>query len=126
MRAILIVEDDPDDVTLLVHALRRAGVTNPLAVCASAEEARAAVSRELPALLVVDVSLETGETGLDLLTWVRAQPAPLGEVPAVVLTGAPDISQLADDHPIGAVFCPKAMPLDLLAAVIQTHLRDAP
>ena len=87
---ILVVEDEPDDISFILRATSRANIVNPLVIKATAAEARAYVQSlhhdVLPVLCVVDVYLPNGESGLDFLAWLRRQPPPLGELPSMIFT----------------------------------------
>ena len=81
-RHVLIVENDEDGRALLETVLRRGGLR--VTVAASAEEARAALARELPEAVVCDIGMP-GESGLSLVRWLRAQPA-APRLPVLALT----------------------------------------
>jgi len=58
----------------------------------SAEDARRAIPTLASSVLfLLDVHLSGNESGIDLLRWLREQPPPLGDTPAIMLTGS--------DHP---------------------------
>jgi CheY-like chemotaxis protein len=81
---LLVVEDDADAREMLVMVFERSGAT--VTTAASAEEAREAVRRATPDLLVCDIGLP-GEDGYELIRKVRALEADQGfRVPAMALT----------------------------------------
>jgi len=90
--SIVLVEDDANDAVFVRQALEAAQITNPLVQFTSAEHARREIAAFAPVVLfLLDVHLSGNESGIDLLRWLREQPAPLGETPAIMLTGS--------DHP---------------------------
>jgi len=82
---ILQIEDDPNDIFLFQHAMRWAGVTNPIQVASDGQQAidyLAGVGRfadrnafPLPCLILLDLKLPYVR-GLDVLKWIRQQPGP--------------------------------------------------
>jgi CheY-like chemotaxis protein len=82
MNPILHVDDDPNDVFLLQHAMRKARVANPIQVVTDGQQAidylRGAGKfgdREtfpLPCLVLLDLKLPH-VMGLDVLKWIRQQ-----------------------------------------------------
>jgi len=106
--AIVLIEDDPDDVFFVSHALDRALINNPIVVFDTVERAR----RELlasqtllkPALFIIDMCLPGGLTGLDFLLWLRQQRSWLGSTPAMMLTGSKDPQHRSDSELLGSVY----------------------
>src|SRR5215217_5373296 len=75
---IVLVEDDPNDVFFVRRALQNAHITNPLMVFETVEQARQGVGGfqmhvHNPVLLILDLYLPGGESGLDFLRWLRKQ-----------------------------------------------------
>ena len=107
---ILLVEDDPNDVTLIKAALETAEVDNPLHVLTSAEEAIAYLAGEgeyqnrelhpIPRVIFLDLNLP-GKSGHDVLEWMGKQQA-LKEVVRIVLTGSADPADLRKAYQLGA------------------------
>ena len=87
--SIVIVEDDANDAFFVRHALEAAQMSNPLVQFTSAEHARREITTSASVVLfLLDVHLSGNESGIDLLRWLRDQPPPLGETPAIMLTGS--------------------------------------
>lgn len=64
----VIVEDDPNHSERLVNLLKR--IDQPievLSICASVDEAMLAIDKHHPELIFLDIELQGGETGFDLL-----------------------------------------------------------
>ena len=102
--AILLAEDDPNDVLLFRRAFQRAGFPNRLVVLNDGEDAQRYLKGEgeygnrttypLPVLLLLDLSMPR-LGGVELLQWVRTQPD-LQHLPVIILTSstfAPDLAQ---------------------------------
>lgn len=89
MRPILLVEDDPNDAMLVRDTLEQVHLINDIDVAVTVDAARAYVKRKMPALIIADIHLP-GESGLDFLHWLRDQPAPLGNVPVIMMSVSTD------------------------------------
>ena len=109
MKTILQVEDDPNDVFFLKHALKRAGVANPIRVVNDGREAidylKGAgkfADRDqfpLPGLVLLDLKLPH-VMGLDVLKWIR-QESGLSLV-VVLLTASAEEVDIASAYRLGA------------------------
>jgi len=109
MKPILQVEDDPNDVFLLQHAMAIAGVTNPIQVATDGQQAIDYLSgagkyadREqfpFPCLVLMDLKLPH-VTGLNVLKWIRQQPGPALVV--VMLTASAEDADIAAAYRLGA------------------------
>ncbi len=107
---ILLVEDNADDVTLTKWALFEAGLSNPVHVVSTAEEALAYLSGSdkyadrtcfpLPKVMFVDLKLP-GKSGHEVLRWIAGR-ADLQHVLRVVLTGSEDPSDRKLAQELGA------------------------
>lgn len=93
---ILQIEDDPNDVLLLKHALRRAGLSLTVRVARDGREAIDYLTRScsrsecadhpFPELILLDLKLPR-TSGLEVLEWIRAQ-AKLKVMPVIVLSSS--------------------------------------
>jgi two-component system response regulator HydG len=79
----LIVEDDPNSLSGLAAILQADGFS--VDVAPTLGEARAALTRFIPDVVLIDLNLPDGK-GLDLLHYLPQQP-PEGMVPVIVMTG---------------------------------------
>lgn len=127
--AILVVEDNPDDVLLLQRAFRRANLPNPLQVVGDGQAAldyltgsppyHDRASYPVPGLVLLDLKLPK-RTGHEVLAWIRAQPG-LRRLPVAVLTTSresPDVNRAYD---LGAnSFLTKPVEFDELVALVTT------
>ena len=108
MKTILQVEDDPNDVFFLQHAMKKAGLTNPIQVAQDGQEAidylkgiGKFADREkfpLPCLILLDLKLPL-IMGLDVLKWIRIQPTALV---VVMLTASGEDADIAMAYHLGA------------------------
>ncbi len=109
MKTILQVEDDPNDVFLLQHAVRKAGVANPIQVVSDGRQAidylkgagKFADRKKFPfpGLVLLDLKLPQ-VMGLAVLKWIRQQPWPALTV--VMLTASAEKSDITDAYSLGA------------------------
>ena len=81
---ILVVENDRDYLELLITLLGHCGAH--VFTARTVVEAKNAAKTAPPDVILCDLRLD-GDFAVDFLTWLRAQPAPLGDVPAVAMTG---------------------------------------
>ncbi len=136
--AILLVEDNDDDVFLMKHALTSAGVANPVYVV---EDGAAAVDYlsgtgpyqdrkkfPLPAIVFLDLKLPL-MSGHEVLAWIRGQRQLEGLL-VVVLTSSHEASDVRRCYSMGAnSYLVKPLTaqqlLDLAKALNWTWLRRA-
>jgi CheY-like chemotaxis protein len=109
MRTILQVDDDPNDVFLLRHAMKKVGLTNPVQVATDGRQAIGYLKgagkfadREkfpMPSLVLLDLKLPY-VMGLEVLKWIRRQP---GAAPIVILlTASAEDADIASAYKLGA------------------------
>jgi CheY-like chemotaxis protein len=109
-RALLLIEDNQDDVFLMKRALKAARVMNPLYVVEHGQEAvdylggaGKFANREsypLPAVVFLDLKLPF-ISGHDVLAWIRRQKE-LESLVVVVLTSSNEASDLSRCYSLGA------------------------
>jgi CheY-like chemotaxis protein len=109
MKTILQVDDDPNDVFLLQHAMKKVGVANPIQVVSDGQQAidylqgagKFADRRRfpLPCLVLLDLKLPY-VMGLDVLRWIRKQPGMA--LPVVMLTASGQEADIATAYRLGA------------------------
>jgi len=110
MKTILQVEDDPNDVFFLQHAMKKAGVMNPIQVASDGQQAidyfkglGKFADREkfpLPGLVLLDLKLPY-VMGLDVLRWIRRQ-RPLAGTIVILLTASGEDADIATAYSLGA------------------------
>lgn len=126
---ILVAEDNPDDVLLLRHALKRAEITSPVHVCKDGEDAKEYLAgagkyadREkypFPGLLITDLKMPRC-SGLELLEWISDHPT-CSAMPVIVLSASalpPDVSRA---YELGAsTFFQKPASMDALVELLKS------
>jgi CheY-like chemotaxis protein len=108
--AILLVEDDENDVRLLRRAFRDAQVANLLVEVKDGQAAIQYLSGEglyadrvcypIPFLTLLDLRLPK-LSGFEVLAWIRDQPHLAGLI-VVVLTASDDVPDMNKAHELGA------------------------
>jgi CheY-like chemotaxis protein len=108
--AILLVEDNEDDVFLMKHALNGAGVTNPVFVVETGQQAidyLAGANRyqdrsryPMPVMVFLDLKLPL-MSGHEVLAWIRSQRQ-LESLIVVVLTSSNEPSDVRRSYSLGA------------------------
>lgn len=106
---ILIADDNPDDVLGVKHALKRAGIANPVQAVTGGEDAVCYLKGEgvfedrhqypFPVLLLLDLRMPD-RSGLEVLAWLMANPA-FRPKAVVVLTGAGEVEQIRRSYQLG-------------------------
>ena len=100
---ILLVDDNPDDIELALHAFRINGIANPVAVRQDGQTAGDYLFREdgpLPALVLLDINLPK-ISGLQLVEEIRRH-ARTRLVPVVMLTTSRDERDIVRSYAAGA------------------------
>lgn len=104
-----MVDDSDDDHLLLQHALRKSGLAVEIVPFAKIEPARQALTdalrgaRKPPIGVLLDIKLG-GESGFDLLRWIRAQ-SELAELPVVIASSSTVPGDLEKARKMGASEC---------------------
>lgn len=125
---ILVVEDNPADVSLLRQALLEHGVNLPIVVVSDGEKAMRFVDRSraelfsAPKLIVLDLNLPKRH-GREVLEYIRAQNA-WNKVPLAVLSSSAAMRDRDDAQRLGASrYIRKPLDLDEFIA-IGSALKD--
>jgi two-component system response regulator len=108
-KIILHVEDDENDVLLIQHALKKAGILEPVQVASDGHLAidyfegsgkfADRVKFPLPSLVLLDLKLPH-VPGLDVLKWIRQQAGVL--TPVVILSSSEHEDDIASAYKLGA------------------------
>jgi two-component system response regulator len=109
MKPILQVEDDPNDVFFLQHAMKKMKVANPIQVATDGQQALdylqgvgAFTDRErfpFPCLVLLDLKLPY-VMGLEVLKWIRLDKR--RELPVVMLTASAEEADIVTAYQLGA------------------------
>jgi|ERR1700677_2361015 len=131
MRTILQVDDDPNDVFFLQHALTKVGVANPIQVAHDGQQAIDYLKgvgnfadREkfpLPCLVLLDLKLPY-VMGLEVLKWIRLELK--SSLVVIVLTASAEETDIATAYRLGAnAFLTKPAEASKLEDMVKT-IRD--
>jgi CheY-like chemotaxis protein len=107
---ILLVEDNPDDVELTLHALSRENLSNQIQVVRDGEEALDFVFcrnayhhrrfEDAPKVVLLDLKLPKVD-GMEVLRAMKADPR-TQTIPVVVLTSSKEERDLVESYHLGA------------------------
>jgi CheY-like chemotaxis protein len=110
-KPVLIVEDSEDDVVLLQRQLLVHGVTNPILVMRTGDDAIRYLSgtgeyadraaHPLPCVLLLDLKLPGNTDGLTVLKWVRRQPS-FQDLLVIVISKLEDPAVIRQAYQFGA------------------------
>lgn len=119
---ILLVEDNPGDVRLIVEALRDGKVQNKLHIAKDGMEATAFLHREgeyadalYPDLILLDLNLPKKD-GPEVLAEIKEDPA-LKHIPVVILTSSQEEEDIVKTYNLRAN-CYVTKPIDLEQFII--------
>ncbi len=108
-KIILLVEDNPDDVTLTLHALSKSNITNEVVVAQDGKEALDYLfckgkyeGKDLisPVLILLDLNLPK-LNGIEVLKQIRSN-ATTALLPTVILTSSKEEQDLVNGYRFGA------------------------
>ena len=106
-QSILLVEDNPDDIALMLHALNDNRIANPVVVAEDGEQALQTLfgtneqaESGVPALILLDLNLPK-RNGLEVLRELRSHPD-TRLVPVVILTSSLEPSDRLNAYQAGA------------------------
>lgn len=127
-KTILLVEDSEDDAVIFARALKTAGVPGSLKIAADGREAIEYLTRAMnggnadypfPSLVLLDLKLPH-ILGLDVLKWIRSQPA-LQTLIVIALTSSRQESDLDRAYRLGAnSYLVKPSTLDELVKMVRS------
>jgi CheY-like chemotaxis protein len=127
---ILLVEDDADDVALMRRAVRKAKIANDLVTVENGDQAVAYLAGDppyedrdrhpVPVLVLLDLKLPR-RSGLEVLEWIRSQPAPLNRLRVVILTSSKESRDINRAHELGVnSYLVKPPTFDELLELVRT------
>jgi CheY-like chemotaxis protein len=123
-----LIEDSEDDALIFARALKTSGVSNSLKIATDGREAIEYLTRAMnggnsdypfPGLVLLDLKLPH-VLGLDVLKWIRSQPA-LQTIIVIVLTSSRQESDLERAYRLGAnSYLVKPSTLDELVKMVRS------
>lgn len=117
---ILIVDDNPANLSILAHSLKRAGYAVRVAV--DGESALQQVTEELPTLILLDVMMP-GLNGFETCRQLQKNPL-TSEIPVIFMTALADNENKVRGLLTGAVdYITKPFNEDEVLLRVKTHLR---
>lgn len=126
---LLMADDSATSRELVVALAQHIGAS--ISTVADGTAAQAAIAAELPDLVILDDEMP-GISGLDLLYWLRAAPAPLSGLPVIMLTSHIGAQKTQCYQKAGAdlvlakpVLCPVELGRAVMAA-LGGHLTPPP
>lgn len=122
MARVLVVEDE--DVTRQLLEMRLSGAGHWVRTAGSADEARAALRRGRPEVVVSDMFMPGG-SGLTLVSAMRAEPES-ADLPVVFLSGRALPGDVAAGAALGAAYLTKPVSLDALERAIDAAIEASP
>jgi CheY-like chemotaxis protein len=121
---ILIVDDDAASRLLIEASLSALRLANPVVMAGDGDDAvrqlQPCLRNEVPVpvLVMLDGQMP-GRSGLEVLRWMREQPA-LRDVPVIMLTSMSDVASIQDAYSSGAAsYLVKPVAFGALADVIR-------
>lgn len=105
---ILLVEDNPDDVELTIHALKKNNIANPILVVRDGQEALdylfyegkyASSKHSLPNIILLDLKLPKVD-GIEVLQKIKGDRK-LKLIPVVVLTSSKEENDVMKSYDLG-------------------------
>ena len=106
---ILLVEDNPDDVELTLHALKKNNIVNPVKIVRDGQEALdylyhkgkyESMDYDLPNVILLDLKLPK-ISGLEVLRHIKADEK-TRPIPVVVLTASQSDRDITESRQLGA------------------------
>lgn len=125
---ILLVEDNPDDLEMSLHALRKAKIANRVQVARDGQEALDFIfcegdfaGRKLengPKVILLDLKLPKVD-GLEVLKRIKSDPL-TKKIPVVILTSSKEQSDVIESYDLGTnSYIVKPVSLDQFIAAVQ-------
>jgi two-component system response regulator len=102
LRAIVLVEDNPDDERFTIRALRRGKIVNEILIARNGEEALNLIFslNPLPCVILLDLKLPKID-GLEVLRQIRTNER-TRPLPVVILTSSSEDRDIIESYNLGA------------------------
>jgi len=125
---ILLVEDNPDDVELTLHALRKNNIANPIEVVRDGQEAidylfytgkYSNSKHSTPGVILLDLKLPKVD-GIEILRRIK-EDSKLKMIPVVVLTSSKEERDVVDAYNFGVnSYIRKPVDFDQFTETVRT------
>jgi CheY-like chemotaxis protein len=109
-KAILLVEDSPDDAFFFLELIRSSQIPNPVMVVHDGEDAIAYLKHEgrfadrrkypRPSALFLDLEMPK-VSGIEVLRWIKSQPH-LHDILIIILTHHQEVKNVSEAYTLGA------------------------
>lgn len=109
---VLVVDDSEQDFALVKAAFDHCGSKCELKWARTVNELKAYVEGKapfadrarhpVPALVLLDIQLDGGGSGFDVLPWLRSRPKPWAQLPVVMLSTSSDRLEIDKSYELGA------------------------
>lgn len=126
--SILLVEDNPDDIELTLHALKKNNIVNPIEVVRDGQEAidylfytgkYSDSKHSLPGVILLDLKLPKVD-GIEILRKIKAD-SKLKIIPVVVLTSSKEERDVVDAYNLGVnSYIRKPVDFDQFTETVRT------
>ncbi len=123
---VLVVDDEPIVLDVVTRYLQRDG--HRVVTAKDGQDAPAAIERDAPSLVVLDVMLPGGVGGLDLCRWIRST----SELPVILVTARGDESdrivglELGADDYVTKPFSPRELATRVKAVLRRARVSEPP
>jgi len=125
---LLLVEDNPDDLEMSLHALRKAKIANRVQVARDGQEALDFIfcegefadrkTENAPKVILLDLKLPKVD-GLEVLKRIKGDPL-TRKIPVVILTSSKEQSDVIESYDLGTnSYIVKPVSLDQFIAAVQ-------
>ncbi|MBI5188330.1 MAG: response regulator [Nitrospirae bacterium] len=125
---VLLVEDNPDDVELTLHALKKNNIANPIEVVRDGQEAidylfytgkYSNSKHRLPGVILLDLKLPKVD-GIEILRRIK-EDSKLKMIPVVVLTSSKEERDIVDAYNLGVnSYIRKPVDFDQFTETVRT------
>ena len=117
---ILVVDDNPNNIDVLAHALETRGYN--IAIATSGEDALKTTDHFHPDLILLDLMMP-GMDGLETCRRMKANPQH-ADIPIIIVTAAADTAAVVNSFAAGAVdYVVKPVREEEVLARVHTHLQ---
>ncbi len=117
---ILIVDDNPTNLSVLSQALKSAGFA--IRIAEDGESAINSINRKPPALILLDIQMP-GMSGFEVCQQLKANPL-LHKIPIIFMTALADTESKVKGLSLGAVdYIPKPFEQEEVIARVRIHLQ---